>query len=107
MAEYYYNEEVVVKRNEPIIFENNTDSDFDVSAGIIFRKSGIYQVYVGDGRTVISKVENSFKPMKGKWTKENACEFCGFHPWYEFDIHTLSFYPNCGADMRERQHEID
>lgn len=42
MAEYYYNKEVVVKRNEPIIFENNTDSDFDVSAGIIFRKSGVY-----------------------------------------------------------------
>ena len=38
---------------------------------------------------------------KGKWTKENACEFCGFQPWFERDIHTLSFCPNCGADMRE------
>lgn len=37
---------------------------------------------------------------KGKWTKYNACEFCGFKPWYERDIHTLSFCPNCGADMR-------
>lgn len=35
----------------------------------------------------------------GKWTKENACEFCGFQPWYENDIHTLSFCPNCGAKM--------
>lgn len=39
----------------------------------------------------------------GKWTKENACEFCGFQPWFERDIHTLSFCPNCGADMREGQ----
>ena len=40
---------------------------------------------------------------KGKWTNENACEFCGFQPWYERDIHTLSFCPNCGADMRGEQ----
>lgn len=38
---------------------------------------------------------------RGKWTKENACEICGFQPWYERDIHTLSFCPHCGADMRE------
>ena len=38
---------------------------------------------------------------RGRWTKEGACEFCGFRPWYERDIHTLSFCPNCGADMRE------
>lgn len=36
----------------------------------------------------------------GRWTSEEACEFCGFQPWYENDIHTLSFCPNCGADMR-------
>lgn len=40
---------------------------------------------------------------KGKWTKDCACEICGFKPWYERDIHTLSFCPNCGADMREDQ----
>ena len=37
---------------------------------------------------------------KGEWTKDGACQFCGFQPWYERDIHTLSFCPNCGADMR-------
>ena len=36
---------------------------------------------------------------KGKWTEDNACPFCGFQPWYERDIHTLSFCPNCGARM--------
>jgi len=37
---------------------------------------------------------------KGSWTDDNACPFCGFQPWYERDIHTLSYCPNCGADMR-------
>lgn len=37
---------------------------------------------------------------KGKWTEDEACEFCGFQPWYENDIHTLSFCSNCGADLR-------
>lgn len=41
----------------------------------------------------------------GKWTDDNACPFCGFHPWYERDIHTLSYCPNCGADMRGEQDE--
>lgn len=39
----------------------------------------------------------------GKWTRDNTCPFCGFQPWYERDIHTLSFCPNCGADMRGDQ----
>lgn len=37
---------------------------------------------------------------KSTWTKDASCPFCGFKPWYERDIHTLSFCPNCGADMR-------
>jgi len=41
----------------------------------------------------------------GRWTSENACEFCGFQPWYENDIHTLSFCPNCGADVRGENNE--
>lgn len=42
---------------------------------------------------------------KGAWTNNNACPFCGFQPWYERDIHTLSYCPNCGADMREGEQE--
>lgn len=38
---------------------------------------------------------------RGRWTAEESCPFCGFRPWYENDIHTLSFCPNCGADLRE------
>lgn len=36
----------------------------------------------------------------GEWTKEAHCPFCDFAPWYEKDIHTLSYCPNCGADLR-------
>ena len=43
----------------------------------------------------------------GTWTKDASCPFCGFQPWYERDIHTLSFCPNCGADMRGDKHETD
>lgn len=42
----------------------------------------------------------TIEPKKGKWTDNNACPFCGFQPWYERNIHTLSFCPNCGADLR-------
>lgn len=44
---------------------------------------------------------------KGSWTDDNACPFCGFQPWYERDIHTLSFCPNCGADMRGGKDETN
>ena len=43
---------------------------------------------------------------KGAWTDNNACPFCGFQPWYERDIHTLSFCPNCGADLRGEDDDI-
>ena len=51
----------------------------------------------------LRKVPSAEKRKKGAWTKECACEFCGFKPWYERDIHTLSFCPNCGADLRRRE----
>jgi len=44
---------------------------------------------------------------KGSWTDDNACPFCGFQPWHERDIHTLSFCPNCGAVMRGEKDETN
>lgn len=52
---------------------------------------------------VVSQPTIEPERKKGKWTKGNACEFCGFQPWYEGDIHTLSYCPNCGEDMRGDQ----
>ena len=68
---------------------------------------------IGDEPTVtIACIRATIKHMPtieerktGEWTSENACEFCGFQPWFERDIHTLSFCPNCGADMRGGNHE--
>ena len=51
------------------------------------------------------KKEAEAERKRGEWTKDNGCPFCGFQPWYERDIHTLSFCPNCGADMRGEQDE--
>lgn len=35
----------------------------------------------------------------GEWTDMCVCSICGFKPWYEGDIHTLNYCPNCGAKM--------
>ena len=43
----------------------------------------------------------------GEWTKEAHCPFCDFAPWYEKDIHTLSYCPNCGADLRAERRTDD
>lgn len=51
-----------------------------------------YLKWVEDGKDAVRKT--------GHWTDDNACPFCGFQPWYERDIHTLSYCPNCGAEMR-------
>lgn len=54
----YIGEEKVVNKDEPLIFENKTDSTFDVGAGIIFRKSGLYEVLIVGNKTIVSKVSD-------------------------------------------------
>ena len=42
------------------------------------------------------------RPVRhGRWGVKNECSECGCQPWFERDIHTLNFCPNCGSDMRE------
>ena len=51
-----------------IIFENKTDSEFSVNAGIVFRKSGLYEVSVCDNRTTVTKVGAlSIQSIQPKW----------------------------------------
>lgn len=56
MADFIRTEEKVVNVGEPVVFENNTDSDFSVSAAVVFRKSGLYDVSIVGRRTIISKL---------------------------------------------------
>lgn len=65
----------------------------------------VFGIKESDGTATVFKRLRELPPAqperpKGEWTKDSACPFCGFKPWYERDIHTLSFCPNCGADMR-------
>lgn len=97
MAEY-------ANENKPIIFKNKTDSDFNVGVGIVFRKSGIYEISINDKTTTVTKI---LERKTGKWnlcTDEKhdvdyyVCSNCGYEPYRKMDI--SNFCPNCGADMR-------
>lgn len=37
--------------------------------------------------------------VHARWGESAECSVCGFQPWYEHNIHTLSYCPNCGAKM--------
>lgn len=37
--------------------------------------------------------------VHGRWGESAECSVCGFQPWYEHDIHTLTYCPHCGAKM--------
>lgn len=58
MAEFVQSAEQFISANESVVFVNNTDSSFEVSAGIIFRKSGLYEVSVVGNRITVAKVSD-------------------------------------------------
>lgn len=87
---------------EPVVFLNETDSSYDVGAGIIFRKSGVYDVTITGNKTIVSKVSER---KRGKWITQEfgswaECSEC--HELYDIPIACSNFCPNCGADMRTR-----
>lgn len=100
MAEFIGSEEKVIEADESVTFENITDSDFEVSTGIIFHKSGLYNVSIVGRRTIISKVAEQ---KRGKWITNlyafgedrYGCDQCRHTA-----LHCYDFCPNCGADMR-------
>ena len=57
MSEFMYGKEKYIEEGEQIIFENNTDSSFGVETGIVFHKSGLYDVDISNNHVVISKVD--------------------------------------------------
>lgn len=108
MAEFTGGNEKCISAREPIVFENKTESKYEVCAGIVFHKSGIYEVSVTGNRTIVSEVP---KRKTGRWIiHENAdivdgyyvpkyeCSYC--HAWKNDDS---DFCPDCGADMRGEQ----
>lgn len=100
MAEFVGGEPVSVGVDEPITFENKTDTAFDVCCGIVFHKSGLYRVSI-TGRHMSVAVEPERKT--GHWIPfgENLyqCSNCGaVRKQIAFSEY---FCPNCGADMRE------
>lgn len=85
----------------------------DRQAAIAYAISGRTREFEGEKWIRVSEVRESIQTMTsaqperktGRWTDDNACPFCGFHPWFERDIHTLSFCPNCGAAMDATENE--
>ncbi len=57
MVEFKGGEEKLVRENEPIVFENKTDSSFDVGMGVVFHKSGTYEVSIVGNKTIVSEVD--------------------------------------------------
>lgn len=103
MAEFIGTEEKFIDIDEPVIFENKTDSDFEISAAIVFRKSGLYDVSIVGRRTIVSKVAER---ESGAWIEyipeHGECPFCGNH----VDLlngKANNFCGECGADMRGKQ----
>lgn len=70
MSEFVGGEEKIINANDQIIFENKTDSIFEVSTGIIFHESGLYDISISGNRVTVTKVANGadvVKRKKGKW----------------------------------------
>lgn len=65
MAQFIQSTEQFVDVNEPVVFANNTDSNFEVGTGIIFRKSGLYEVSVVGNRITVTKVSDLIRENKG------------------------------------------
>lgn len=99
MAEFV-GEEKLVSKDEPIVFENRIDSSFDVGMGVVFHKSGIYEVSIVGNKTIVSKV---IERKKGMWIYNGDCYMCDkcgtTYSWWA-DSQTSNYCPNCGADMR-------
>ena len=107
MAEFIGEKDKNVNIVEPIVFENKTDSAFEVSAGIVFHKNGIYEVSVLKNKTIVSKVTEQ---KTGKWINQDEgasypieCSECHKEPLLDaYGYYVFSDYcPHCGIKMEE------
>lgn len=102
MAKFTGGNENIISVGEPIVFENKTESNYEVCAGIVFHNSGIYEVSVDGNRTIVSKVPER---KTGKWI-DGKCNQCGNHaPFWSMasTYYESKFCPDCGAKMEESE----
>lgn len=108
MAEFVGGEPISVGVDEPITFENKTDTAFDVDCGIVFHKSGLYRVSIV-GRHISVAVEPERKT--GRWIKISPagiyeCSECHGHIMTK-DIDCYDFCHKCGTKMEGERDEVD
>lgn len=100
MAEFTGGNEEYISVRDPIVFENKTESQYEVCAGIVFHKSGIYEVSVVGNKTIVSEVPEK-KTGHWEWgqrTGEYVCSECGCNPIYERttpDVSEIDKYRYC------------
>lgn len=115
MAEFIGGKEETVDIGDPVFFENKTDSDFEVSAGIIFKKSGVYEVTIVGNKTIVTKVTErkhghwivaelnpSYSPFDGSSEYFYKCSECGATIGGSERFSNLFCY-HCGTEMDEEE----
>lgn len=64
MADFVVKKQELIGNDQKVVIENQTDSSFDVGTGIIFHKSGLYEVSILGNKITISqaaeRVENEW-----------------------------------------------
>lgn len=101
MAEFISSNEKTVDIGDPVFFENKTDSNYEVSAGIIFKKSGVYEVSIVGNKTCVTKVGER---KTGRWV-DGCCSACGISKYNFITIchgdeeprGTWTYCPSCGS----------
>lgn len=56
MSEFVGGEEKIIDVNGQIVFENKTDSIFEVGVGVIFHESGLYDISISENKAIVTKV---------------------------------------------------
>lgn len=84
--------------------QHTVDHDRDWIIGCI-KHDGFIKTHRFDKANQIILEALQADAVQGEWDSNQACSICGCQPWYEHDIHTLRYCPNCGARMKGGDYE--